>query len=114
MTITLRNLNEKTLFMTGFFPFVRSLAKLTPTLKIVEESKMKYKYGTELLDEVRSDLRSKGLPKKKFFYSLFVCLYVQSLSRALKLQIFCQDVKHAYYFEYFGLRMFLDHKLCRE
>ncbi len=64
MTITLRNLNEKTLFMTGCFPFVRSLAKLTPTLKIVEESKMKYKYGTKLLDEVSSDLRSKGLPKK--------------------------------------------------
>ena len=55
--------------MTGFFPFVRSLAKLTPTLIIVEESKMKYKYGTELLDEVKSDLRSKGLPKKDLLNS---------------------------------------------
>ena len=73
MTITLINLKEKTLFMTGFFPFVRSLAKLTPTLIIVEESNMKYKYGTELLDEVSSDLRSKGLPKKilMFTHDLF-------------------------------------------
>ena len=77
--------------MTGFFPFVRSLAKLTPTLIIVEESKIKYRYGTKLLDEVRSDLRSKGLPKKDLitqhlFFSwspsniffapfLFICLF---------------------------------------
>ena len=33
---------------------------------IVEDSKIKYKYGTESLDEASSDLRSKGLPKKSY------------------------------------------------
>ena len=39
--ITLKNLNEIILVITGFFPFVRILAKLTPTLNIVEVKRIK-------------------------------------------------------------------------